>query len=138
MADLSITVANIQVASDDVQTSYDQASAAITQGQVVRYTATTRKWAPAINSAEVPVGTRLALALTKAAADNDYLIAAMTGKLILGATLVVGTTYFLSDTSGGIMPEGDLATGNWVVRVGVAETSSILRLDFDPAGVQRP
>lgn len=55
----------------------------------------------------------------------------------VGGTLVVGTMYFLG-TGGQIVVAGDLGTGAYVTPLGVAKTTTNLRLNIDPTGIQVP
>lgn len=135
MADLTITAANIALGGVGVQTTEATASEAITQGQVVIQDATTRKWSKAINTSAANAAAG-GIALTKAGADGDTFLVATVGPLIIGATLAVGQTYYLSDTAGGIMPAADLATGDWVTRLGVAMSATLLKIDIDVTGIQ--
>jgi len=54
-----------------------------------------------------------------------------------GATLVVGEVYVLS-ASGGIAPVGDLAAGDYVTILGVAKSTSKMKLKITASGVQVP
>lgn len=136
MADLSITVADIALGGVGVQISEVTAGEALTQGQAAYPDLTdSRKYKKAINtSAAAAAGG--GIVLTKAAADGDTVLVASTGPLIIGATLAVGVTYYISDTAGGIMPAADLTTGDFVTRLGTATSTSILQLDLDATGVQ--
>lgn len=136
MADLSITVADIALGGDAVATNFDAtASEAITQGHALVRDTSTSKYAKAINTSEA-TAVVAGIALTKTSADGDKLFVVTSGPLIIGATLVPGETYFLSDTAGGIMPSSDLSTGDWVTRIGQALTTTLLQLDISPYGVQ--
>lgn len=45
------------------------------------------------------------------------------GQLNIGATLVAGTTYYLSDTAGKLVPLSGLGSGDFVVRIGYAKSN---------------
>lgn len=71
--------------------------------------------------------------------DAGYLFIAVSGSIILvGTTMVVGATYYLSPTAGSIIPEADLATGDRVVRLGTASTTTQLDLDIKNLGITKP
>ncbi len=60
------------------------------------------------------------------------------GQINLGATLAVGETYVLSDAvAGQIVPLSDLGSGDYVVHLGVAISTSLLELNIFYAGVAK-
>jgi hypothetical protein len=59
------------------------------------------------------------------------------GQVTIGATLVPGTDYYLSDTPGGICPIADVGVGEYVCRVGVALSATVLDLDYSIPAVQK-
>lgn len=60
------------------------------------------------------------------------------GDINLGATLIVGETYCLSDAvAGQIVPIGDLGSADYPVILGQAETASNLILDIQSAYVAK-
>jgi hypothetical protein len=70
--------------------------------------------------------------------DNGWGLMAFGGPVILvGATLVVGMTYVVSDTAGGIMPITDLSTGERCTILGTASTTTQLDLDINATGITR-
>jgi hypothetical protein len=72
------------------------------------------------------------------ASNNQPLRVQRSGRINLGATLVVGESYFLSDAvAGQIIPAGDLGVGDFAVHLGQAETASILVLNIFTAGVAK-
>lgn len=60
------------------------------------------------------------------------------GDLDVGAVLVVGETYCVSRTAGKVIAKSELLTGDRVAVVGVAKTSSRLRLCFRNAEAAIP
>lgn len=134
MAALTITVANIQLAGA-VQVRTVTAGEAITQGMIVTKNATTKKWVKGNHTAaELSGTTDVAFALTKAAADNDEILVATIGPINPGATLAKGTSYYLGQANGEIVPETDLGTGDYITRVGTATSTAILELDLRAFG----
>lgn len=118
-----------------------------TQVRLVQYGATI-----AAGNSVYPLANEMALAdanLSDAAAaatgiaitpgvDTGWGLIAFGGPIILvGATLVVGETYVVSDTAGGIMPIGDLSTGERCTILGTAATTTQLNLAINPTGITR-
>jgi hypothetical protein len=70
---------------------------------------------------------------------DGYGLVAVGGSIILvGTTMTVGETYLVSDTAGGIMPNADRSTGDYVTRLGTASTATQLDLSIQATGVQVP
>ena len=82
-----------------------QAGEAITAGQAVYLDPTVKKWLKADSNAAT------------------------------AAALVAGSTYFLSETPGGIQPAADLGTGEDVCMLGIARSSTVLALSIQAPGV---
>jgi hypothetical protein len=57
-------------------------------------------------------------------------------RVTVGTVLTAGTEYWLSATPGKICPRADVASGMTPVLVGIAESTSVLKLSFLSAGVQ--
>lgn len=133
MADLSITAANV-VAENGAKSRPGIAGATITAGQQVYLDATDNKWklADADGAAALrsPGGTAL-----HGASANQPLQVHTHGPITIGATLTAGTTYYLSPTPGGICPLADLASGDYVVIVGIALSTSVLDVKYHESGV---
>ena len=55
-----------------------------------------------------------------------------------GASMTVGEIYCVGTTAGDIIPEGDLASTNYVTVLGVATTASVLKLGITASGAQVP
>lgn len=53
-----------------------------------------------------------------------------------GATLVTGRAYYVG-VGGGIIPEGDLTSGNYATFLGIAQSTRLLLLAIQPSGVVR-
>lgn len=52
-----------------------------------------------------------------------------------GVTMTGGTAYYLSPNAGGICPLADVVSGAQVVLLGVATSTTVLRLDILNSGV---
>lgn len=136
MADLTVTAANVLAGTNAIKKTV-KAAAAITAGQPI-YRASDGRYGvvdsdSATAEARVPAG----IALNNAGA-NQPVIMQTAGDITIGATLAVGTIYVASDTAGGIMPVADLETGDYVTIIGVAISTSVLRLAITSSGVAVP
>lgn len=136
MADLTIT-ANSVIAGSDAKIAHGRAGEALAQGKQVYLNSTSKKWMLADNNA-AGAEARAAKGTVLNAAALDQPVAVQTdGGLVIGATLTPGTDYYLSDTPGGICPIADVGTGEYVCRVGIATSASVLSLDYYYTGVQK-
>lgn len=135
MADLSQTAANVACGGSDAEIDLVQAGEAITQGMPVYLKAADLKYyktdADGLATADC-----VGIALTPAAL-NGYFVIQTDGDINLGATLTVGLEYYCSTNFGGICAIGDLTTGDYPTRLGVAITSSVLRMGIFAAGVAK-
>lgn len=69
--------------------------------------------------------------------DGGHGIIAISGSIILvGTTMAIGEPYVVSATAGGIAPETDLATTEFVSRIGTAATATQLDLNFRVTAIQ--
>lgn len=134
MADLTITKANVIKGANSTVVN-GIAGATITAGQAV-YEDTTDsgkiKLADA-NGATALIATCKGIALNDALAGQpiSYIVG---NDLGLGAILTVGTVYILSATAGGICPDADSASGMRKTIIGVATTTSNLRVALNSSG----
>ena len=134
MTDISITAANVVAGSNATRES-GTAGETITAGQVVYRSSTTGKYMLADNDsatagAKAPRGIAL-----NGAALNQPLQILRAGDITIGGTLTAGTDYYLSSTAGGICPRADLGSGDDVVLIGIARSTSVLNVDIQISGV---
>lgn len=131
MADLTITAASV-LAGTNATITRGIAGATITAGQAVYLDeATTGEWLLAdSDSATVAArgSARFGIALN-GASDGQPLAVQTGGNITIGATVVAGVAYYLSDTPGGICPFADLATGDYVTLVGIATSTTVIAID---------
>lgn len=133
MADLTITAASV-VGGAGAVVANGTLAGVTTAGQMV-YKDANGKYALAdadsVTAAQrVPAG----IALNGGAADQR--VAVQTGgDVTIGATLVAGTFYYVSDTPGAICPLADLETGDYIVQVGYAVSTTVLRINIVATGV---
>ena len=96
------------------------------------------KFVTADANASATLAAAKGIAMTPGVADG-YGIMAYSGSVILvGATMTVGETYLVSDTAGGIMPNADRSTGDYVTRLGTASSATQLNLAIEATGIQVP
>jgi hypothetical protein len=133
MADITITAANV-LAQAGAQLVSGNALAAVTAGQVVYRDATTQQFGLADNNGATATRVPVGIALNGAAAGQPLTILTF-GSIAIGGTMTAGVAYYLSDTPGGICPVADIATGETATLIGIATSTSILRVDINPSGV---
>lgn len=134
MADLSITAANV-IAASTARKKTGVAGATITAGQVVHISPTTSRYIVSdADAAGIGDVTEFAIALN-GASDGQPLQVANSGDITLGAVMTAGTAYYLSATAGGIAPVADILSGDNVILLGVAKSTSVLALKPIISGV---
>lgn len=120
---------------------------ATTQTKIVQYNATV-----AVGQTLVKSGTKYVLAdanasaaaaaegiaMTPGVADGYGIIAYAGSVILVGTTMTVGETYVVSDTAGGIMPNSDKASTDYITRLGTAATATQLNLSVQATGIQVP
>ena len=132
MADISITPANV-VAGDDAVVVHGIAGATITAGQAVYLASASNKWMLADADSATAEARRAGGIALNGASLNQPIAVQKQGDITIGATVVAGTAYYLSDEPGGICAVGDLASGDYVCLIGIAKSASVLAI-----GIQFP
>lgn len=134
MADLTITAASVVKGTNaQIQTGY--AGETIAAGKAVYFDTVTQRWKLAdSNSATALVRHATGIALN-GASDGQPVDVQIGGDITIGATLVANTSYFLSDTPGGICPLADVGAGEYTELIGVAISTTVLRLILVSTGV---
>jgi hypothetical protein len=133
MSDLVITAANVALVSGQRKTG--TAGATITAGQVVYLDSATNTYKLADNNsgtaaARSPVGIALHGSLS-----GQPLTVQLAGTITIGATLTAGTAYYLSSNAGGICPVADLTTGMYPTILGIATSTTVLKIGIEESGV---
>jgi len=132
MTDLSITAANVGLAGITPKPLLVQVYEAVTQGQPgVR--ASTGKWGQG-HATDADLDNVAGIFLTAAATDGFAVFAPTDSLIIIGATLTVGTTYYLSNTKGAICLYSDLSSNDYITPLGVAQSTTVLQ--FKPVHTQ--
>lgn len=129
MADLTVTAANC-VPGSNANIVHGTAGETVTAGQVVYKSSSTSKWMKADANAATAEArgsdvNNVGIALCGSSLNQP--ISVITGgDLTLGATMTAGIAYFLSDTAGGICPVADIGSGEYVVQIGLATSTTVL------------
>ncbi len=129
MADLSITKANITPGTGATFQKKYNAGATITAGQSVRLAASAKTWglAQADNNAEDAGSEEVGIAMHDVLSGQPLSVITG-GELNMGAILTAGTIYVVSATAGGIAPQVDIASTQYITLLGYGKTTSILTL----------
>lgn len=134
MADITITAANV-AASGATVVADCTAGATITAGQVVylESSSNTVKLADS-DSATAEVRSPYGIALNGAASGQPVKVL-REGLITIGATLTAGLAYYLSKTAGGICPVADIASGGYATVLGIATSTTVLKVQILESGV---
>ncbi len=132
MADLTITAASVVKGANAVLEA-GTSGATITAGQVVYRDSSYKYQLCDADSATADAKKIRGVALN-GASDGQPLTILKDGEVTIGATLVAGTTYVLSDTAGGIAPQADLGSGDDVSILGSAKSTSIISVKINNTG----
>lgn len=134
MADLSGITAVRPTASTVVRIV--QYGGTVSAGQPVAVSSS--KYVAADANASSTLAAASGIAITPGVSDGYGVIAVGGSIILVGTTMTVGETYLVSDTAGGIMPNADRSTGDYVTRLGTASTSTQLDLAIAATGIQVP
>lgn len=131
MADLTITAGNVQRVSGNIQRR--TAGATISAGDSV-YIDSNNQLQLCEKDQTATEASCQGIALNNAAAGQpcSYQVS---GDINLGAVLATGEVYVVGAVGGAIAPVGDVAAGNFATILGVAISSSVLRIGITASGV---
>lgn len=132
MADLVITAANVQPTGSTAERK-GVAAVAITAGQSV-YIDANGEVDLCQNDLTATEAACRGIALADAAA-NQPIVYAVSGEVNLGSVLTAGAVYIVGAAGGGIAPEADAITGEYVTIVGVAVSTTNLKIGIVQSGV---
>lgn len=135
MADLSVTAANVRPKASATISTVD-AGETITAGQPVYKKVSDSKYYRADANVGSEEAAASGIAITNADA-NEKLIILSKGGIDPGATVVIGETYIVSATVGGIAPIGDLAASSYVTHLGIGKAADEITVGIVASGVQR-
>jgi hypothetical protein len=137
MANLSQTAANVALGGQTTKTETVQAGESVTQGMPV-YLANNGKWFQSDANVVAAATATTGIAVSPASTDGFFSVVRTAGQDVnIGATLTVGELYVVSATKGAIAPIGDLIAADYVVILGIARTTVLLRTIFNATGVAK-
>ena len=128
MADLTITVADVKK-TDSTSIAEGIAGATITAGQPVYKDSTASNKLKPADADVLAAAAAVGIALHGASADQP-LKYATSGNLTLSAVMTAGAVYVVSTTAGGIAPVADLGSGDYVTLLGIATSTTNLKLSI--------
>jgi hypothetical protein len=140
MADISFTAANVVATSSATVKASGTSGEAINIGQGVYLDPADGriKKAQANSASPTHAPNIVGVALDTVAGANQPITYATAGDVTFGSGLTQGQVYVVSAAAaGGIAPYSDLVATNFVAFLGVAISSTVLRLGLIPASVQK-
>jgi hypothetical protein len=140
-ADITITATSV-ASSETNACKYilGKAGGTITAGQAVYYDSTTNSFKLADADASATTAKVLGIALNGASTGQKVRVCTYDPNFTIGATVVIGDTFWLSTTAGGITKtatEG-VASASYVAVLGVAVSTTKIFLNPIRAGAVRP
>ena len=135
MADISITEANVKLATTVGDAKTEQFVMGATMGKgVVVYKDTVQSPAKLELADADGVSDLIATVagiLLFGGVEDDIGLMITKGEFVVGGTLSKGVMYYLSETAGGIAPFADLTSGSKIVELGRAISTTILDVDIN-------
>lgn len=135
MPDYTVTPANV-LASSKATKQTGVAGEAITAGQVVALASDGSIKLHDANGTP-PLNTPLAIALHGALTGQPITYAKADPDFQPGFTLVAGDTVIASATPGGLCPDADKVAGWFVTQMGIASSTTKMKLQIVPSGVAK-
>lgn len=132
MVDLTITAANV-IKGTNASVQNGTAGEAVTAGESVYLDSATNTFK--LGAAGVAATAKCSGIALHAASTGQPLAVHRSGDLTNGATMTAGTAYYLSATAGGVCPVGDLVTGDRVIQIGIAKSTTLLGVNIQDSGV---
>ena len=133
MADLSITATSVIAGADSVGEN-GFLGATVTAGQLVYKDSAAGLWKLADANGAAALRTPGGIALNGGVSGQPVRVH-KSGDITLNSVLTVNTAYFLSDTPGGICPAADLGSGEYGTFVGIAKSTTVLKVNLTSSGV---
>jgi hypothetical protein len=132
MATLTITAANVGVgAGANVQPFI--VGQATNHGKVLYVDASDSKAKPT-NVTAAATAKAIGINVSYGSGDGATVLVIQSGPLYLGAILTAGVEYY-ADTSGNIVTKDELAGGEFITRLGIAISTTVLQVKLDATGV---
>jgi hypothetical protein len=138
--DIGFTAGNVVATSASTVKASGTSGEAITTGQAVFLDPADGriKKAQANSSSSTHAPNIVGVALDRAEGANQPITYATSGDVTFGSGLTQGQVYVVSAANaGGIAPYSDLAATNFVAFLGVALSTTVMRLGLIPASVQK-
>ena len=134
MADISITAASVAPGSGDPRQS-GISGATITAG-VPLYKDSTDSDKLKLVDVDNSDATALTVGIAVGDAVSGQVVSYQTGgSVTYNAVLTKGVIYVGSDTAGGVKPSADLGSGDRVVILGTASSTTVLKLGLNNTGI---
>ena len=133
MADLVVTAASVQPGAG-AATKKGTAGEAITAGQAV-FKAADNTIQLAENDQTVDEAAIVGVAVNSAEAAGQPVEYVITGEVTFNAVIAAGQVYIVGAAPGGIAPEADAITGEFVSVVGVGVSTTSIKLGILQSGV---
>ena len=128
MADLTITAADVKK-TDSTLIAEGIAGGTVTAGQPVYKDSTASNKLKAADADVLASAAAVGIALHGASADQP-LKYAIGGNLTLSNVMTAGAVYVVSANAGGIAPVADLGSGDYVTLLGIATSTTNLKLSI--------
>lgn len=120
----------------DTKVFHKPASGAIASGKVVYENGSGQTVVADHSAAASALAIGITFTKTSASGEEQYYV--KEGKMYIGAAaLTQGVAYYLG-TSGQIIPEADLGSGDYVTFLGIASSTSVLDIKIIQSGVAKP
>ena len=129
----ALTIAAADVFGDGSIYETLPAGEVIAAGQAVYKSSST--WLLAECDASTTVSTKsvvIGIALNSALVAGQPVKVQKRGTVTVSAVVTVGEIYVLDGGAGGICPEADIATNDWITIIGVGATTTTIKLGIDP------
>jgi len=134
MTALSITAANVVPGADARIDRNGYAGETITAGQAV-YKAVDGFWYKADDDSATALARAATGIALNGASQYQPIDVQTSGSLTIGATMTAGLAYYLGATAGAIVPVGDVTTPQYPQVIGIATSTTVLKLAFIASGV---
>lgn len=135
MADLTITATQV-LPTTSTRYSIVKVGEAVTHGQPLYKKASDGLYYKADADAEASAAAE-GVAMSEAVASGQPIVMAVSGDITLGAGAApaAATEYYVSPTAGGLCPEADVLSGDYLTRIGYGIGSNQIRLDIKVSGI---
>lgn len=133
MADVSVSAATV-LHSTGAKVEVT-AGEAITIGQPVYKKTSDGRYYKTDSNVDAATAAAAGISLTQAAGAGQPLVIHKSGRIALGATLVLGEVYCVSTNAGGICPAADVTAGQYMTVLGVTPTTAYLDVNILESGV---